>query len=230
MPLYLRKICDYCGSETDVDTDKCPNCSSAKFTPVPVESKLSQLTASSRTVTTSSESSKPARNGKKRKLGVFIFAVIIGIISIVVPTMKKSHVVTDSATFIEYAEAAGYFMIIEDDYDSFHTYWAGAHKFLPLVNKVEGNEEYVIDYTRDANITNAKVEYNIYVDNVINIGGISRTGGSDSSNIQYQINSNSLKFGIAYRNGQVNYYVVAPAQYKAEIIAFFALLGIDAKI
>jgi hypothetical protein len=129
--------------------------------------------------------------------------------------------------FIGAAEKAGYTIIIEEDYDGFDTYWAGAHKFAPGVVEKEGNEIYVIDYTRDASIHNAKVEFILYVDKVKEIGGTEAKGSGDD--YEFQANSSDTRFGVAYRIGSVNMYVVADAEYKNEILAFLKAMdfGID---
>jgi DNA-directed RNA polymerase subunit RPC12/RpoP len=128
--------------------------------------------------------------------------------------------------FIDAAQKAGYYIIIEEDYDGFGTYWAGAHLFAEGETvKKEGNEIYVIDYTRDSTIHNARVEFLLYVKNVKEFGGISNSGtGND---YEFQVNSSDTGFGIAYRIGDVNLYVTAPpdAEHKAKILAFFDAIG-----
>ena len=138
-------------------------------------------------------------------------------------TVITGDPVINADDFIRAAKKAGYTMVIEDDYDGFGTYWAGAHKFAEGAVQKEGNEIYVIDYTRDASVYNSKVEYNLYVAKVNEIGGDSF---SDSgSGYQLQVGSSDTKFGIAYRIGDVNLFVVADAKYKQEITAFFDAIG-----
>jgi len=143
-------------------------------------------------------------------------------------------VVLSAAEFSNKALAAGYDLEIEEDYDGHGTYWVGAHKFAPGANKAIDLPLYTIDYTLDASISNAKVEYNIYVSDVKKIVGSSK---SDSgTNFQYLIRSGIdetdmiSKFGVAYRIDAVNYFVVAPIEYKDEIIAFFKVLGFNISI
>jgi len=169
---------------------------------------------------------------KKKRVGSTI-AIIIGLLFLAVfvsdalddentngPT--EDRVIT-SQEFISAAQKAGYTMIIEDDYDGFGTYWAGAHKFAEGVVQKEGNEIYVIDYTHDKTVHNSKIEYGLYVDEVKKIDGYSK---SDSgSNYAFQANAGDARVGIAYRIGEVNLYVVADAEYREEILAFFDAIG-----
>ncbi|MCL2036814.1 MAG: hypothetical protein FWG83_05460 [Oscillospiraceae bacterium] len=143
-------------------------------------------------------------------------------------TTKSGEPVINSENFISAASKMGYTMIIEEDYDGFNTYWAGAHKFAEGVIEKEGNEIYVIDYTKDATIHNSKIEYLLYVDKVKEMGGISNS--ESGSGYEYQVNSSETRFGIAYRIGDVNLYVVADAEYKDEILAFFDAIGFGVKI
>ena len=140
----------------------------------------------------------------------------------------NSGLVLHHDDFINAAKKAGYTIIIEDDYDGFNTYWAGAHKFAPGEVEKEGNEIYVIDYTRDATIHNAKVEFILYVDKVKEIGGVSVTGSGDD--YEYQANSSDTRFGVAYRIGDINMYVVADAEYKNEILAFLKAMDFGIEI
>ena len=168
---------------------------------------------------------------KKKKRGGLI-AIIIGIIifiAIIVPKEGgNDERVIRSQDFISAGQKAGYTMIIEDDYDGFGTYWAGAHKFAEGVVQKEGNEIYVIDYTRDKTIHNSKIEYQLYVDKVKEMGG--KSNSNSGSNYEFQVNSSDKRFGIAYRIGDVNLYVVADAEYKDEIMAFFDAIGFGVEI
>jgi len=130
--------------------------------------------------------------------------------------------------FIVAAQKMGYFMIIEEDYDGFNTYWAGAHLFAEGVEQVEGNHIYVIDYTKDTTERNAKVEYILYVKEVKEFGGKENSGSG--SNYEFQVNSSEEGFGIAYRVGDVNLFVTAPAEYKDEIMAFFVAIGFGVEV
>ena len=144
------------------------------------------------------------------------------------PSNPVGGLVLHHDDFINAAEKAGYTIIIEDDYDGFNTYWAGAHKFEPGAVEKEGNEIYVIDYTLDSTIHNAKVEFNLYVDKVTEIGGIEVTGSGND--YEYQANSSDTRFGVAYRIGMVNMYVVADAEYKSEILAFLRAMDFGIEI
>ena len=136
--------------------------------------------------------------------------------------------VLNAKNFISKAESAKYTIIIEEDYDDFGTYWAGAHKFAAGVEKIEGKEIYVIDYTRDVSVYNAEIEYLDYVDEVKQIGGNSNSGSG--KNYEFQINSSATKFGIALRVEDVNLFVVAGAEYKDEILKFFKNVGYELKV
>jgi len=139
------------------------------------------------------------------------------------PSVSTVDPVIQAQDFIRAAEKAGYTVIVEDDYDGHGTYWAGAHKFADGAEKKEGNEIYVIDYTRDKSKHNSKIEYAKYVAKVDEIGGNSHSdSGSDH---QFQVNSSATRFGIAYRIGDVNLYVNAGAEHKDEITAFFDAIG-----
>jgi hypothetical protein len=116
-----------------------------------------------------------------------------------------------------------YHLIIETDYDGYGCYWSGAHVFGPGVPKENGREIYVVDFTRDTSLHNATVEYNNYVGKVKAIGGTVNAG--TGTNFQYQINTSATRFGVSFRVDQINLYVVADIQYKAEIINFFDVLG-----
>ena len=132
--------------------------------------------------------------------------------------------VISAAEFISAAEKLGYHMIIEDDYDGFNTFWAGAHKFPPdEQNFIEEERIYVIDYTIDASERNARVEYWLYVDQVKELGGKSLDGSGD--NYEFQVNSSDLGFGIAYRIGTVNMLAITPPEYKDDIMRFFDIIG-----
>ena len=135
----------------------------------------------------------------------------------------NNEVVLLAETFIAAAEKAGYTVIIEDDYDGFKTYWAGAHKFAEGETVLkEGNEIYVIDYTKDATIHNARVEYNLYLDKIQEVGG--RVVKADGNDWQYQVNIGDEKIGVTYRIGDINLYCVADVEYADEILAFFAAM------
>jgi hypothetical protein len=181
----------------------------------------------------------------KRKSGGitgFVFAVIVLFFAFVVVRGILTEVDIDSLNnnnnqnnqsgtgrvisendFISAAEKAGFTIIIEEDYDGFGTYWAGAHLFAEGVIEKEGNEIYVIDYTRDLTVYNAKVEYRLYVSNVKEFGGEEHSGSG--ADYEFQVNSSDTGFGIAYRVGDVNMYVTAPPEHKEKILSFFDAIG-----
>ena len=130
-----------------------------------------------------------------------------------------------AAEFNSAAAKAGYFLIIEDDYDGAGTYWSGAFKFAPGVEKIEDNEIYVIDYTLDKSVQNSKTEYNKYVSNVYELGTSGYSGSDTGSDTQYVVRTGNGQFGVAYRHKEVNLYVIAPVEYKSEIVSFFDTLG-----
>ena len=141
----------------------------------------------------------------------------------------NSGIVLEAETFIAAAQKAGYTIIIEDDYDGFNTYWAGAHKFAEdeTVFK-EGNEIYVIDYTKDATLHNARVEYNLYLDKVKEVGG--KVVKDEGDEWQYQVNIGETQVAVTYRISDINMYCVAPVEYTDEILAFFAAMDFGIKV
>jgi hypothetical protein len=132
----------------------------------------------------------------------------------------------------------GYLLEIENDYDGFDTIWIGAHRYgrddTAKDQGIDADPWYTVDFTRDRTMHNAWVEYNNYFKNVQKIGGRAFTAGDRYSTVQYQINISSTHFGIAYRNGQDNYFIGPddPAdencriEFVPEIAAFFRYLDI----
>ena len=144
------------------------------------------------------------------------------------PSQPDSSIIR-AQDFVTVAEKAGYEMIIENDYDGFGTYWAGAHIFDDN-DKIREYETaiYAIEYTKDANIYNSKVEYNLYVNNVKQIGGKQNSGEGDD--YQFYVSLSDQQIGIIYRVADVNMYAIAPAEYADKILAFFDAIGFGVEI
>jgi hypothetical protein len=143
----------------------------------------------------------------------------------------KSIVIPSNITANDFRNAAlkaGYFIAEDTNYDGFNTHWIGAYKNEEdAILELDGDEivsgGYVIDFTRDISVSNAIVEYNLYVGTVRNIIGtsVSGTGG----NYHFQMNSNTSEFGFACRIGQINILVTAGVEHRNEILAFLNAMG-----
>jgi len=162
-----------------------------------------------------------------KKIAVLVLAMLM-VLSLLTACGSSTKEILAAQKFIGASEDAGYTMIIEEDYDGYGTYWAGAFEFAEGVEKVEDNEIYKIDYTKDQSVYNAEIEYANYVDEVKEIGGKQNSGSG--KNYSFQVNSSSTEFGIAFRVEEVNLFVVAPAEYKDEILKFFKDIGYGVKI
>jgi hypothetical protein len=128
--------------------------------------------------------------------------------------------------FISASEKFGYEILIEEDYDGFNTFWAGAHLFPDeYVERIHENRVYSICYTKDASIFNSRVEYVLWVDDVTAFGGRSNHAVCENGEWEWQVNSSESGFGIAYRILDVNLFVTAPPEYKDRIMLFFEAIG-----
>jgi len=162
-----------------------------------------------------------------KRITILVLAMVM-VLSLLTACGSNNKEILASKKFISAAESADYTMIIEEDYDGYGTYWAGAFKFAEGVEKEEDNEIYKIDYTKDQSVYNAEVEYENYIDEVKEIGGKQNSGSG--KNYSFHVNSSSTEFGIAFRVEEVNLFVVAPAEYKDEILKFFKDIGYEVKI
>jgi len=192
-------------------------------------------------------------------VGICILLLVIGAIGVLVDNSDTRPKSAESPAlaaedFINAGKKTGYNIIVDEDYDGYATYWAGAYKFPEgvwpekhvnqvcvigqntdrrFVDEIHVKRLYVIDYTLDRSLANARIEFNKDVAEMEKeVGGrpYKETGRNDSGQ-EYTIYSNSSdkKFGVSFIVGAVNLHVLADAEYKPEILRFFSALGYEAE-
>jgi len=212
--------CPNCGGKMEMDTGRalaiCPYCESKVFIPGAVTPPHPAAPPPGPAyVPPAPERSTTGANAVVGCIALLLITIFV-IVSIVIATsedgcgsrannpsaIQPPTVTPDSIDraisakdFIFAAEKAGYFIIIEDDYDrsfgdgyyGFAGYWAGAHLFAEDAAQKESNEIFVINYYGKHLYNGADLAFVLYAQNVMALRGNANSG--KGSNYEFQVNS-----------------------------------------